>query len=375
MKSLAVNGYTAAAVLDQIRGVFGKREWAFRYQLLSKTGAILGDLTNVKEGSGSIRHDSEAVIKRTGKFTLVEDGSIDYYSNRVKPWIRIKMPDGGWAEWPLGVFLLTTPTKGIDVASVIARDVDAYDMTIVLQDDTVTDRYFVGSGAKYTDAIIELLSNTSGIWTWNVTPSLATLPAAKEWDPGTLKYDIIKDLINSISYNDIWFDGNGVAQVTPYVDPNDRTAEFDYSTDATSVMLPDAEQTLDLFGRANSWVFFVSNPDQTPLRVTRVNASVDSPTSTVNRGRTITKMVQVDAAPDLFVLGQIADQKVLEETLVFETVKFRTGLMPMHENIDMYTFDYTTLAPSGKYFEVSWDMQLNAGTTMNHVARRAVQIL
>lgn len=373
MKSLAVNGYTAPEVLAVLRRLHGEAQWDFRYQLLTSTGTVIGDMATVRKGT--INHDAQAVIKRTGTFNIVEDGTINYLSNRIKPWVRVRMPDGGWAEWPQGVFLLTSPTEGSDIASVISRDIDAYDMTIVLQDDAVGDRYFVGSGAKYTDAIIELLGNTLGIWTWSVTASTSTLPAAREWDPGTKKYDIIKDLTSAIGYNDIYFDSNGVAQVHPFVDPNDRTAEFDYSTDSTSITLPDANRTLDLFGIPNSWVFYVSNPDQPTLRVTRVNNSVDSPVSIINRGRTILAMRKIDAAPDLFVLGQIADQKVIEETLIYEKVKFQTGMLPIHEHLDMYSFDYTTMVPSGNYVETSWKLELKAGAAMSHVAQRAVQIL
>jgi hypothetical protein len=122
-------------------------------------------------------------------------------------------------------------------------------------------------------------------------------------------------------------------------------------------------------------VFYVSNPDQAALRVTRQNTSLLSPVSIPNRGRTITKMVPIDAAPDLFVLGQIADQKVLEATLIYEKVQFETGMMPIHEHLDMYSFDYTTMVPSGNYVEMSWKMNLKAGAEMTHVAQKAVQIL
>lgn len=373
MKPLAVNGYTAQDVLNALRREHGSAQWSFRYQLLDKDGVVQGDLTNVT--SGSLTHDTSAVIKTTARFNIIEDNSIDYLSDRIKPWIRLRMPDGGWAEWAQGVFLLVTPKRISDLASVISRQIAAYDMTMVLDEDTVSDRYFVGQGARYTDAVVELLDNTLGIWTWNVTPSALTLPAAKEWDPGTSKYNIIKWLTDAINYNPIWFNGDGVAQVLPYVNPNDRTAEFDYSTDANSVTLPDASQTLDLFKRPNRWVFYVSNPDQATLRVERLNNSLNSATSIPNRGRTITSMVKIDTAPDLFVLGQIADQKVQESAMVDEVIDFSTGIMPIHENLDMYSFDYTTMVPAGNYVEQTWSLDLRPDAAMRHTAKRVVEIL
>ena len=370
MKSLAVGAYGEPAVLAALRGITGKRHVAFRYERLNNAGVSQGTMTNIL--GGRVKHNSEAEIKRTGQLKVREDGSINYLADRVKVYMRLRMPDGVWVEWPQGVFLLTTPAQDVDVSGVITRDIDVYDPTIVLKDDKVANRYYVAAGAKYTDAIIELLTGTSGIWSWNVTASLATLPVAKEWDPGTEKYIIISDLTKALNYNSIWFDGAGVAQVTPYVDPEDRTAEFDYSTDATSVILPDAKQTLDLFGQPNSWVFYVSNPDRAALRVTRTNAAVTSPTSTVSRGRTITAMVPIDDAVDLFVLGQIADQKIIEASMKYEEIKFNSALMPMHENLDMYTFLYNGLVTVGKYAEYSWEMTLDSGAVMKHVARKSV---
>ena len=373
MLALNIGGYTTAQVLAALRGTLGKRQIDFRFELLDKNGTIKKTLTNVT--GGGIKHDAEAEIKRSGQLTIREDGSIIYLSDRIKVWFRLRMPDGVWIEWPKGVFLLTTPVQGIDSSSVITRAIDVYDSTIVLKDDKVASRYYVAAGAKYTDAIVELLTGTAGIWSWNVTTSLAVLPVAKEWDPGTEKYVIISDLMKAINYNSIWFDGSGVAQVTPYVDPNDRTADFDYSTDGNSVTLPDAKQTLDLFGQPNSWVFYVSNPDRAALRVTRTNTSALSPTSTVSRGRTITAMVPIDDAVDAFVLGQIADQKLVEASMVYEEISFNSALMPHHTNLDIYTFAYTGLLTSGKYAEYSWEMPLAPGAVMTHVARKAVDLV
>lgn len=376
MKSLAVNGYTAPQVLAALRGITGVRTVDFRYELLTSAGAVIKTLTNVKKDTGSIDNNSDQAIIRTGKLTVVEDGTINYMSNRVKFYMRLLMPGGGWAEWPLGVFLMTTPTKGVDASGALTRQIEAYDLTLALQTDKVPSRYYVAANAKYTDAIAELLAGTVGLLGSNITTSATVLPAAKEWDPGTPKYDIVTDLTKALNYNNIWFDGNGVAQVTPWIDPNTRTAGYDYSTDAYSVITSDgAQQTLDTFKIPNSWVFYVSNPDRPALRVTRQNVAAASPLSIANRGQTITDYVQIDDAPDLFVLGSIADQKVYDATLIYDIVEFNTALMPMHETFECFTINYGDLAVTGKYVETNWGMTLSAGGKMTHKAQKAVQVL
>ena len=377
MKSLTIAPYTSAQVLNAIRGVTGIRQWDFRFDLLSSTGTFIKTLTNVKrDGNNAVTHDSTAEIKRTATFSIVEDGTINYLSNRIKPYVRLRMDAANWVEWPMGVFLLTTPKKGADLAGVVTRDIECYDQTIVLQSDKLAARYFVGAAAKYTDAISELLLNATGLSGYSVTTNAATLPVAKEWDPGTTRYQIIKDLTDAIGYNSIWFNSSGVAQVTPWADPYGRASEFDYYTDSTSLILPGASQTLDLFGMPNSWVFFVSNPDRAALRVTRANTSATSPTSShvSQRNQIITEVVQVDDAVDLTVLGAIADQYVLNETMVFEQIDFSTGLAPQHEHLDMYNFNHTDLTVSGKYVEIGWSMPLVVGGSMTHTAQKAIQL-
>lgn len=372
MQSLAVGGYNAADVLYALRGIRGRREWRFRYELLTASNSLIRQLDNV--AAGSVEHDFLAEIKRTAKFTIEERGDINFISERVKPYAGIRMPDGGYAEWPLGVFLMTTPTKKADISGTLTREIDAYDQTVVLQDDTVTNRYYVGAAQNVVNAVIELLSNTPGIVSWNIPPSSATTSAAREWEPGTTKYAIISDLLGSINYNSLWFDGNGVARSSSYVTPADRPTEFTYATDDVSVILPDADQTIDFYKVPNHWVLIVSNPDLPPMRAEIVNDNPASPTSTVSRGRTITRVVTEDDVPTQALLNVKAERYRDEDGNVFENVVFKTGLMPFHENSDIYMVDHGQLVVNAKYNETKWGFDLAQGAEMTHDVRRTVTV-
>ncbi|MGG5741367.1 hypothetical protein ACP6L7_31230, partial [Bacillus cereus group sp. IBL03679] len=59
---------------------------------------------------------------------------INYLSDRIKPYMEIEMPDGNWLEFPLGVFLLNSPTRSDQVKGVY-RDIEAYDQLVILQED------------------------------------------------------------------------------------------------------------------------------------------------------------------------------------------------------------------------------------------------
>jgi hypothetical protein len=90
MQSLAQRGYTADEVLDALRGRHGARELTFRYSLLDADNEYLGELSNVE--SCSISQAALADIVRTAKFSLLDDGTINYLSNRIQPWVRLSMP-------------------------------------------------------------------------------------------------------------------------------------------------------------------------------------------------------------------------------------------------------------------------------------------
>ena len=141
-----------------------------------------------------------------------------------------------------------------------------------------------------------------------------------EWEPGTSKLRIISDMLAAINYGSLWFDGNGTLKASPYIAPSLRDADFHYETSAVSVILPDAEQNLDLFSIPNRWVLIVSNPDQPPLRAEITNASPLSPTSTINRGRIITKVVTDVEAPNQAVLNSLAERMRDEDGQVFEHI-------------------------------------------------------
>ncbi|MGY5534258.1 LamG domain-containing protein [Streptomyces sp. C-3] len=276
-----------------------------------------------------------------------------------------------YMEWPQGVFLLTSPTRKANDTGVVIRDVDAYDQLLIYRDDVVVNRYAVAAGSKYTDAIEQLLGTQVDK---NITRSSLTLPTTMEWEPGTPKLSIINALLNAINYESLFFDEYGTAVVRPYVQPADRASEHTYATDQRSVILPDAEQTLDLFDIPNSFTLVVSDPDRPPLTSTYVNSDPGSITSTVSRGRTIVKYMTEQTAPDQTTLDTAARNAAYDASQVYEQISFSTGLMPIHSNADVYTLTYSDLGISAKYAEQSWSMTLEAGATMTHTCRRTVRL-
>jgi len=365
------NSHTEAEVLAVLRGDFGFRRFGFRYELLTSANVYVMDLDNVT--GCTVEMNWLADIKRTARFRLRENGEIDFLSDRIRPFIRTWLPPYGpndYVEHPQGVFLLASPDRNSDEQNRVTRDVMAYDPLLVLADDKVLTRYTIAAGAKYTDTISTLL----GSMPKNVAPSTRTLPAAMEWEPGTSKLKIINELFSAINYEALSFDENGTAIGVAYRSPVTRTEEFTYGAGVAGLVVPNVDQELDLTNIPNAWSLVVSDPDKPALVATYTNSDPASPTSTVRRQRTIVDFRQEEDAADLATLQAKVARLAFEASQVYEALDFTTALMPVHSGNDVYRVVYPSLAVNTKYTEQTWSLELRAGATMKHRARRVVTV-
>ncbi len=364
--------YPEAEVIDALTSRYGTRTLDFRFDRLSSTNTYLEPCDFVEHAA--VSNNALADIKRTAEFTVLDRTGINYLRDRVRPWVRLAMPDGGHVEWPLGVFLLSTPGRDLEPSGVVSRDIVAYDQLVVLNDDKITDRYSIAAGVVYTTAIATLVATVVGLGLYSITPSALALPAAVEWEPGTTKLRILNDLLGAINYDTAFFDESGKLICRPYQSPAVRPIEYTYADDASGVRIDSARQTLDLFNVPNKWVAIVSEPDRPVLRSEYTNVNPDSPTSTVSRGRTITRIIpEVDAA-DQTTLDAIVARYAFEASQVFENVRLSTAIMPFHSNADVVALNVPGLALDGKYSEHSWSFDLEVGARMSHVVRRVVTV-
>lgn len=275
-----------------------------------------------------------------------------------------------YAEWPQGVFLLSSPARQTDGNGVITRAVDAYDQLQVLTDDLVSDRYAVTAGTNYITAVEALLPAGDV----NITPCSSTLPNTKEYAPGTSKLAIINDLLSAINYESLSYDETGRAVVKPYVPPSVRNPTYTYADDQHGVMLPTMTQTLDLFSVPNKWVAVVSEGDRPPLTSTYTNSNPSSVTSTISRGRTIVHYESGVQCPDQASLDTYVQNLAIQASQIYETTQFQTAIMPVHQTNEVLTLDYTDLGMADKYAEMSWTFDLKDGASMTHNVRRTVSI-
>lgn len=372
MQALDPSGvYPAATVIAALTGKLGTRVWDFRYDRLDASNKLLEPVTTMM--SATVTNDSLAAIKRKATFTLLDTSGINYLSDRIKPYARLRMPDGGFVEWPLGVFLLASPKRRATPGNVVTREVAGYDQALVLQQDKVTDRYSIAAGTVVTTAIATLVAGYTFIA--QIVPSTLTLPAAREWPPGTSVLTILNDLLAAINYSSVTFDENGALVCKPYMTPASRTPDYVYADDASSMLTGETEQDFDLYDIPNKWLLIYSEADSAPLVGTYTNANPLSPTSTVSRGRTIADVITESDAADAATLNALAANAAFQRSQVYETVPFNTPLMPIHSDSDVIALTLSAFGLGAvKYAETSWSLPLVAGGIMAHSVRRVVPV-
>lgn len=200
------------------------------------------------------------------------------------------------------------------------------------------------------------------------------LPTDNEFEPGTDKLRAVNKLLSAINFNQLHVDVNGFFVSMPYRNPQIRAAEYTYKDDELSVTYNGMEEELDIFNVANSRVAVLSDPEREPLVSSYTNDNPSSPTSTVNRGRTIADFREVDNNADQNALDNYIQRIAFEASQVYGKIDFETAIMPHHDYMDILQIDYSPLGIKEKYTETGWTIPFTAGGRMKHSVRAVVDV-
>lgn len=370
MLSLHGYPYSRQEIINALHGKYGQRHIKFRYDLLNKDDQKIGELDSVLDGEVSMA--SLSSIKRAARFKINDKGEIDWLSDRIQPFALLRMRDGNYIEFPLGIFLLSSPTRK-DQNNNVYRDVEAYDGLLVLKDDKFESRYTVAAGTNYRAAVIDILAS-AGIAKHNIEATDKILPTDLEFEPGKEKLFAINELLRQINYNQIYVDVYGFYTSATYRSPAVRSAEYIYKDDNLSITYPGMSEELDLFNIANKWVVVRSNAELEPLSSVYINENPNSPTSTVSRARTIVDYREIDNIADQQSLDAYVQRIAFEASQIYGKISFETAINPAHDFADVLEIDYSPLGLKGKYIETGWTIPLIAGERMRHEVRKVVTI-
>lgn len=362
MYSLAQNGYT----WDEVRRLLGQsRTVSYGFDILDKNDRGIGE---VHSPDCRIYNNTDAEIQRSCSLTIIEEKEIDFTSDRIRPYMRLKTENGALV-YPLGIFIMSSPARRA-IGGAINWTVDCYDKTQILKDDRFDTRYTVTKNTAYTAAVSNIISS-AGITMSEIIPSALETETDIEFPLGTSKLEACNKLLEAINYYPIYADSFGYIRSKPYELPDGRSIDAFYATDKASIIQPGAQEELDIFNAPNKIIRYLENAERNYLISSVTNDDPNSKLSTVSRGRTIVDIAAVDdianqSALDAYVARIMAEQKV------YQKITFETLNMPNHEYSDCLYIDNSELDVAGKYIETAWEMDLRTGGKMKHLCRKAV---
>ena len=247
------------------------------------------------------------------------------------------------ARFNLGVYVLTTPDtrRGENPAT---WEADGYDLLHLLQDGP-GDTYVVTAGTTYLTAVQNVVT-ASGIGATlrlDGTGQSTAVPDARVWcltEGGPSWLRIINDLLAEIGYRGIWANADGELRSEPYMAPASRAVEWTLDTGdaATNIVGEDRTESADVWKAPNWWRFvrkgMTTKPTEGAGLYTVQNVN-DGPTSQTSLGRTVRKVVYLDAADQATLVAQ-GDQIVATDRQVTRTFDLSLDPLPAMGHFDIF---------------------------------------
>lgn len=338
------------------------REVEYRFQIL-RNNVPYDELRAL--GTPTVRHQGSATITRSLSGTFRKPAKdINWLNDRVRPQMWL---DGNWHS--LGVFVASSVVENYaNGASNVA--LQAMDRALLVKQVKTEGLLHLTAGERYLDVIKRMLTECgiSGVLADENEDVLTT--DREDWNEGTSYVTIINALLSEIAFTPLWFDAEGYARLTRYVEPSAANIDHVYSSGNSSLIADACSVAQDIYNPVNVFKAVVSNADmEAPMVATAVNDNVTSPISTVSLGRRIlAPIVRLDNIASQEALQAYVDRLRFESQLAEEKISFTTANLPTHSNADTIALEHERLR--GIYQETEWVMQLAYSGKMTHRAKR-----
>ncbi|WP_195225958.1 hypothetical protein [Schaalia turicensis] len=291
--------------------VYSHRQAEYVVRLLDSQDQEIRVLDGVTGGAVTVSSATRLKASASLQITRTTE-EIDWLSQRV----RIDYKPTGTQGWPLGVFLLTSPTDSYSETGV-SWDVELLSKLAILDESKTETTFSVSAGANLVDTVASLISVQAKADARQVaiTASSATALSAMTWDPGTPYLTIINDLLDAAGYWSLWCDGYGIFHVEPYVRPAQRPTVFDFIEGEESIHSASWSRDQDLAEVPNKVVLVGQGSDETPALVgVATNEDPNNPLSYTSRGRWIVYTEEGVEAADQTTLTKKARQVLIDKS-------------------------------------------------------------
>lgn len=394
MRDLATGRYTADQVEAALRSP--SAQYGCRFEILGPDLDLIDDLEAGPGGviDAAVEVNVDQAIKGSMDLRMlpVEDLRDQTFTRRIKPYFRLLMGDGGWAEWPQGVFVWGVPDRDLIGLGQEEWSITLGDQSQILDLSGPGSRGFtVHTGNGVTDAIKRCLrragfTDTSGVvdsddefdepktWvfstprtkarrqrefyeallTQNSGPSaqarairfaieqklVPLRERAPDADNDRVSWlEIIEDCCDAIGYSSPWFDGDGVPRVEPHQNLTTVDPDHVVATDPDGLLLT-AATSHELDRVKNRFLLKSEN-----ARVQNRLAVVDADELMPNHPLCASKIgfhidgTEIDrVAPSHAALVKRARKRLFEALSTYETIDTNTLAWPVHEAFDVVGF-------------------------------------
>lgn len=359
--------YTHEQVDRMLRG---DREVRYEYIIRNQFNETIGSLSNA---TGSISFDSTSQIMRTCSINAKRSELLDVnmVDERIVPYFCILAPNKRWLKYPLGVFMIN-PSAVLNNKSVFVN-AEGYDLAQIALDVKLENTATYHAGTVYTSSISNRLGSIYTNYDVVADASLVN-PTDTEYELGTSEIDVINSMLDAINYYPLYFDENGMAHAEPYIFPEDRQVQMQYSADNKSIIYDGVSQSSNIFEIPNRFIRYTNDSDHEPFRSEVTVTDPTIPSSTVNRGRTITDIQSVDDIATQISLDNYTRRAAINASQHTESLEFESVNMPLHGFKNCLQVRCEDMDIDGKYIEYAWEMDLSTGGKMKHQCYKAVAI-
>lgn len=364
--------YSPQQILPVLLGPTVQESWKFVW--VDANGADVQDITSYVEAC-TVSHDSTRAVMRQCTMTLKGGVQVNFSTDFIQVFYRLRMPAGDWVDFPLGMFVFDIPTKTIAPArNTFAAS--GNDPSYYLVEDSFTDAFSVPAGVAAIPIVRSLANDI--VFGTDIFDSHATLSTSLSWDVGDTKLQAINDLLSAIAYENFWCDSNGIGRARPLIDYTLETplVTFDTTNQKINVVTDDITEAPDRSGAYNQIVVEVSPAGATSFSVVYINNNPDSPVSTVNwHPRTV--VVQNSTLADIPSAETYAQSLAQQYARVFTIVTLVTWPWPLSENLDLYGVVWDTEDEglvSFNYVETAWEHVCGTGQATTHTLQRVVPV-
>ena len=278
-------------------------------------------LDNVK--SSSINYDSESETLGSASFDVTDSVGESYIRTYL-----ITIQNGVTEKHPLGTHLVQTPSSSFD-GKVRSVSMDAYTPLIELKENQPPIGYFIAKNQNIMSMAYRLASENM------------RAPVVMATSSDKLHYDFVSDtsdtwlayltdLIANAKYT-FMLDEMGRVLFAPVQDTASLQPVWTFDDGNSSILYPELTMDHDLYGIPNVVEVIYSNGNDNYYSKV-VNDDVNSPISTVNRGREIVHRVtnpEFVGDPTKYQIKEYAEQLLRNLSTLEYSVSYTHGYCPV----------------------------------------------